>query len=702
MHLSTNDRIDANKPNGGKNNQTMKTKKTNRKESVSKKCKGGDKLPPDHLSQQLYNGNGLVQVRKIESGKGFFFTTDNGCSLRRVEVTAIRVKVDAERDDLCVFVENRSFTKIKDYGCGSVVAVPSQDHYRLGVCISVDLTSIVYLECPDMTVLERLYATNSFSDHLEKRLSSKVFSLAHTGRNSDGCPSKRQKVANSDGVFWLNLVHCPSSMRKAREAIRADCFDPCDRTISYSASGPDVLFKGTLAKKTCLLREARAKLDDFEKVFAGEVKQDRLKGRLCRKQRGDYFLASETDLDQIGYNLCRGPEIGQGSVTRRKLWEFPYVGKNKVGEKMALLTKAKAEKWIADSHGLSTLEYDEKLAEISEGNISLSVVDYTSNSPLWICSVPGTLDGHEKIACESMERLDDGRVILRGTTFGSIRAIFPDSHLLAAGGNLLPKNLTSIDPTILQAVLDCYGSKGSFGDRKRSHCLGTNTYQGPRCSSGTRPNPVCGSSCLASTDYYAGSYKNNHAIVALNPIMTLLANTAATIGRQLHVKHIAFLEKTVDHPGLCMLDSSCCNRIITTGIIGQILSFANTHHVDSDELGGHYSAQYKEALEMENSKKARIYLQSWLDRFKTFDSPTTCGCAYSGNPEEDAVVHQFFSMGGLGCTARLAPGSVHAFFARRFCHNTAAVTLVKNDRVYLRDPRFACFTWGLGIAASKG
>jgi hypothetical protein len=389
--------------------------------------------------------------------------------------------------------------------------------------------------------------------------------------------------------------------------------------------------------------------------------------------------------------------LNEHNVTDEKMFEFPYVNTNRVGERMALLPRDKAVKWVVESYGMTVEEYDRKLGEIAANNISLGVVDYTRENSIWICSVPGTLHGWETIKCDSSEEIGGGRIILRGATFQRINNIFPQCHILAAGGNHLPRQLVDIDPCILGAVVDCYGKKGSFGDRKCSQCLGTNSYQGPRCTNATRENPVCGGSNLASTDYYTGSYKRHHAIIALNPIMTLLAKEAATIGRQLHVRHIAFLENSVGHPSLCMLDSVCCNRIITTGIFGSILSFANTHHVDAlDALKGDYPGKYKKALEEIGNKNTRKYLESWMDRFGSFDSPTTCGYAHSGSLSPGGVVHQFFSMGGLGCTARLAPGSVHGFFASRFCHNTPVVTLVKNGRVYLRDPDFACFTWGLG------
>ena len=186
--------------------------------------------------QKMDKGSGLLEVKKISSGTGCFFTTVDGFRLHRVEVTAARVKVDAKREDLCVFVENRSFTKVKDYGCGSVVAIPlPENHYTLGVCIAVDLTSIAYLECPDMITLETIYSSNSFSNYLERTLTTKVLRLRTPNSRYESPPPKKPKVSeNFKDVYWLNLVHCPTRMQNVRKRIKLDCCDPGDATISYS------------------------------------------------------------------------------------------------------------------------------------------------------------------------------------------------------------------------------------------------------------------------------------------------------------------------------------------------------------------------------------------------------------------------------------------------------------------------------------
>ena len=158
-------------------------------------------------------------------------------------------------------------------------------------------------------------------------------------------------------------------------------------------------------------------------------------------------------------------------------------------------------------------------------------------------------------------------------------------------------------------------------------------------------------------------------------------------------------------------------RIITTGILCYCLSFANSSHVDSDELTDEHADSYNTELkkhQQDNSRhrpakgQLRIppesvsYMSRWVENFGGFDAPTSCGYSVSGRVPDGIHLFQFFVFEGLRTSVRIETGNVHAFFAKRMSHNTAVVVAVTREgRVLLSHPDFAIFSWGSGKTDSS-
>ena len=242
-----------------------------------------------------------------------------------------------------------------------------------------------------------------------------------------------------------------------------------------------------------------------------------------------------------------------------------------------------------------------------------------------------------------------------------------------------------------------------------------NTMVGSRDTVATVADPVSGRSSLRRVDHWSCGNASGSLAVALNPLVNLLTNEVSKIGLRMNslTGHAKFIDQGTDSDGSGVLRSLCCNKIITSGILGKTLSFANSSHTDKkDKLCPSLQEECAQTLrgcDMGSSTcwaslddGERGYLTSWKKRFGSFDSPTTCGYAACGGLEVGAVVYQFFKMSGMRLTVRIGPGVAHSFFARQFCHNTAVVVGVHcNGRVFLKHDSHCCFAWGLGNPAEK-
>ena len=622
----------------------------------------------------------LVAHHGIQSGKGFFWClTPKG--IQRQEVRRLRVTTAGNNG--CVFVENRCFSKLADYGLHAAVVAMEHEtaSYKFGICLACDLDSCSYLEWDGpLHQLDSLYADKGQCRwrEMRKHLTLKTCDLRQPQKK--GC------------IYFVNLVHHPPSWVHSKEKIYLDCRDPVDDTVSYSRYGADIILKGIVPSR--LVRKGRASLSTFHIVRPPRMPP----GGWANSGRGNFLLVFEGELEKLDVTLKGGPTVGGAPLAKQQFWECPYIGQQGRYQKMALLTREDSIRWIVDSEGKSVEDYNRDLAMISRKDVTYSTLDFRRTDPTWIISVPGeSRDVGRRIPCqEFLNMMGGAQSLLVGASFLDVQRELSNCHVLAAGGSYLGGTFPLVSPELLDALVSCYGQKGSFGDRKCSHSMGTNTYQGARCTTATRENPVCGSHNLDCTDYYTSRYGHHHAIVALNPMMATLGNLVMTVGRKLHPLHFSFLESAIPRREQTILRSVCRNRILTTGLMGKILSFANTHHVDKgDSFTNSIQEMYRTVL---SSSNGHPYLSSWQQRFGGFDTPTTCGYADVGSLREGDEVFQYFSMGGLNLTARLGPGTVHSFFASRFCHNTAMAVLVRDGKVYLKDERYACFAWGASKA----
>jgi hypothetical protein len=157
------------------------------------------------------------------------------------------------------------------------------------------------------------------------------------------------------------------------------------------------------------------------------------------------------------------------------------------------------------------------------------------------------------------------------------------------------------------------------------------------------------------------------------------------------------------------------------GILGKILAFANSFHIDKrDKLSEEQQEQLSMVLEeLEEgvppsaieyigaykapslSRLTVRYLLDWKRRFGHFDSPTTCGYANLGEIPKNADLYQFFVMDGLGISLQLGPGVVHSFFASQTSHCTSLGVMVKDNKVYLKDSAYTFFAWGNGSSKER-
>jgi hypothetical protein len=160
----------------------------------------------------------------------------------------------------------------------------------------------------------------------------------------------------------------------------------------------------------------------------------------------------------------------------------------------------------------------------------------------------------------------------------------------------------------------------------------------------------------------------------------------------------------------------CQCRILTAGLLSKILSFCNASHVDNDKLDEGFVKWCKEVLDRFAAKrghpdyshgyKPRVheakYLQSWIERFGTFEVNTTCAYAKCGLQPNGVDLHFYFILEGLGVAIRMDEGTVHSFFANQFSHNTSVcVGQYQDGRVFLKHEDFCIFAWGASGAPPK-
>ena len=625
------------------------------------------------------------------SGKYWVYGPDPPC-LRCVSVQKSRVGVAKADDPRFIFVENRSYSRIAKYGLAAlaVLRLPNSQEWKIILCLATGPEWMVYLEwLGSFSQMELLYQKKWGKVKGLLKENKVLLKFAETPKG------KKARRPDRPELFFVNMVHSPPGFPTCAASIRHDTRSPRDGSLGYSAMGPDVLLGGGARIPHKMVATARETANIVRPPHLGK------QAAFSSSQEGDFLLVSERGLQDKDISLAGGPLFrGRPLVDHKCHVEVPYMTCDPRGSRTALLSPAAVMEWAGKSEGMSLEDYDSGLASISQGDLEHLVVDYRSSTVLFLVSVPGYLpDNVGNIPCSGIQHFGKHQVLLRGTRFSDVVGQVGDCHILSAGGEVLPRELATLPLETLTCLVDTYSTKGGFGGRRRSPNVGSNTYQGSRCTSATQENPVCGAYNLPNTDYYRHTYQNVHTIVALNPLMQVLGGEIAKIARRYHPVLINFLEGAVEAQLNNIFGTTCVNKIVTNGILGWILSFANAPHRDSGDI---YCRTIQELYRASLAKEGHpTYIMSWLERFGEFDCPTTCGYANLGSPPPGGQVYQFFSMGGLSATAQVGPRVVHCFFGGRMCHNTTVAVLVCDGRVYLRSPSFACLAWGAGKPPKK-
>lgn len=668
--------------------------------------------------------------------------------LQCAHVRGMRLKGIPSCDNTCVFIECRTLSVIKRRGLGALIAVKKHgaNEYKLGLCIATDLYSMAYLEWNGpYHALDNLYGVRKKTtewNSISTYLSNEIITLRWKNTTSRTTTKAPKPCIDMPEIHFLNMVKASETQRNCLSSIRIDTIDSLDGCYSYSSNGPDILLDTHMIPNSIRLRAAMELGPNLQSIKPPNQHQLNNKKKPKRKankaKQGDFLLIAQKGLKTTmkgGQNIKIGSKVIR--ETESATIDVPFLCSQPIGKKMAKVQKSKIMSLINKAHdgyGLTPRQFDNLLLDLADAvTDNYSVIDYRNQEALWIVSVDvDDFSLHNKWYEEKSQYLGEGNthvLVKNCDRYDLLHSLGRKAHVLCAAGDLLPEELREYPREVIDALLEIYGPKGSFGDRKCSVRLGYNTYQGPRNSRATRENPVSGKQSLAEVDYWTEAYCNVHAIVALNPFVNLISNEVAKIGRMLHHEHAKLLEKSTNLPASCKQDSICANFILTGGILDEILSFCNSTHVDVKDKAARtlqklFRRQVAEHLEFHKKKKQRTsngpseadsalkriespinlsnqgasYLHSWDERFNGYDAFTTCGYGDVGRSKLPAgtIIYQFFNMPGLGVAARLGPGVVHSFFAKQFAHSTALTVGVANGKVFLKHPDYCVFAWGLG------
>jgi hypothetical protein len=355
---------------------------------------------------------------------------------------------------------------------------------------------------------------------------------------------------------------------------------------------------------------------------------------------------------------------------------------------------------------LSVEELDRLIESKAAATLSgLRVVDLRGE-PVWVASAE--VEAHPR---------QEQTHIWRYATLNKLMEDYSGKvHVLSAGGKLLTENYSLFDLDLAAHLVSMNRPQGSMPNRSCTEMLGHQSYTGKRGSNALQVHPLYGAECPEQHDYWNQDFKNTHARIALAPLTNSLSAEAKQIGQALHRDHLRFINGFLPRSRNCLMDFMCFLRIVTFGILGTYLAFANSFHVDkNDKFSPRRQRELLRVLDQlksgvpssairHNGVKARPkidlteikYLRSWHQRFGYFDIATSCGYADMGTPPENSELFQYFVMDSLGIALRLGKGVVHSFFASMASHCTCLAILVVNGRVYLKSDSYTLLAWGNG------
>jgi hypothetical protein len=650
------------------------------------------------MDQELMENIGLAIGKNLKSGVGRFWNIQRK-SNETHEIVVRKVRVFPTEDLRgFLFIESHQLSSVTRCGRGCVVVVrkPGQAAYNLGIVIRCFPGCLTYLEWqgPYFTI-DTVYQKNWVTDTY-KHLLGHCLKLVHV------------EIDSSSEVVFVNLVHSPKHFNNCLLGMRHDILDKADGCFAFSKAGPDVV---------SLVTAIPMQIQEQAKKFANSVahtlpvpEETANLQMIPKTQIGDIVVVLQPLLTSS--SLVDGAVLRGGlHSTEAKLFAVPFVNQKPVGKKFALMKKGSLKLLQLRAHESSPEQFDEILLSLAVHTLdNLVVVDYNTEKPIYIASADSeVLPGRDKF---NYKKIQDSHChyLLQDTDFREVHEVFGQKiHILAAAGLFLGATLSKFTMYLAELLYAMYDYKGTMSSRPCAESIGHQTYEGRRCTSAIQENPLYGKTTLADHDYWNQSYKLAHARAAANPFINKLTYEVKKVGQALHRDHLSFLEKTLPRNRNCIQDTLGNLRILNSGILGSILFFANTFHRDKrDRLLTVHQKQYKICLEGGTgpgggnqkapnlSNHARVYLESWLDRFGYFDSATTCGYAEIGNKPDDCQIHQFFIMDGLGLSAKINPGVAQSFFASQFSHCTSVVVMVRNNRIYLRDNNYCLFAWGSG------
>jgi hypothetical protein len=408
---------------------------------------------------------------------------------------------------------------------------------------------------------------------------------------------------------------------------------------------------------------------------------------------------------------------GKIFTTRSQLVPVPFLHKDLLGKDFALLSRIDVEALVKECKGVMVGEFDRILQSKAQAIIKGMVAVDLRGEPTWVASADVAQHPSECALNKSSTHVS------RTTSLEQLVNDYGGKiHVLSAGGCLLNNNYSHLGSSIAEHLTSISKPSGTMPSRPCNISLGHQTYLGTRGTKAVQDHPLYGKECPNKHDLWNSSFRNTHKRIALNPFIHSISQEVKQIGDALHKEHFQFINHYLPRDKSCLMDGVCMLRIITMGVLGKILAFANSFHIDkrdklSDEQQEQLSLVLEEleegvppsTIEYIGAYKAlslsrltvRYYLLDWKRRFGHFDAPTTCGYANLGEIPKNAELYQFFVMDGLGVSLQLGAGVVHSFFTSQASHCTSLGVMVKNNKVYLKDSAYTFFAWGNGSSKER-
>ena len=302
--------------------------------------------------------------------------------------------------------------------------------------------------------------------------------------------------------------------------------------------------------------------------------------------------------------------------------------------------------------------------------------------------------------------------------------VFRYESLVASADHNLPNggvHLASVVPwpfdnnistKLLDRFQETFGSKGSFEKRKTCQIIGHNSYFGPR----TRKTRVT---------FLQGPEENTHqlrkqghdpsfkpALEAVTNNLTNQANFVMSLLCHSILQHYAEVIETDDVTGICKL------KIYTDYSPDKTLSFANTSHVDNDQLSAEaakvldgklkdhllYEKHPDDGSDLPRATAIARYLQRFRTAVGHYGTPTMCAYRVLISPadgaSEDNLVElvQYFILDGLSVCIRIRDAIGIMFFGSAYQHLTSVcVGIDASGKVRFKHASASrIMAWGAG------